>query len=110
MIETDILHSQSEEIVFGDKPFLHICEVCGKTEVLSSKEAFDAGWDYPGIDGIYKGEIFKVLTPRTCGKCGITETAWWALSVEGKGLDELSEMQKLTVERILQEPENLRIK
>lgn len=81
----------------------------GKTEVLTSKEAFDAGWDYPGIDGIYKCENFKVLAPRTCGKCGMAETAWWSLTVNGKKLEELSKMQKLTVERIMQEPDNLMI-
>lgn len=107
--EWKIPQESPKEVVFGQKPFKHICEVCGKVEILTSKEAFTSGWDYPGIDGIYKSENFKVLTPRTCGQCGITETAWWALSVEGRDVDELSEMQKLALERILQEPENLRV-
>ena len=109
MEETRISKVMSQKLIFGKNPFKHICEVCGKTEVLTSKEAFDAGWDYPGVDGIYKCENFKVLAPRTCGKCGMAETAWWALTAKGKKVEELSEMQKLAVERILQEPENLMI-
>ena len=107
--ETNIPKEMSQKLIFGKTPFKHICEVCGKTEVLTSKEAFDAGWDYPGVDGIYKCEYFKVLAPRTCGKCGMTETAWWSLIVNGKKLEELSEMQKLAVERIMQEPDNLKV-
>ena len=106
---THISKEMSQKLVFGKNPFKHICEVCGKTEVLTSKDAFDAGWDYPGVDGIYKCENFKVLVPRTCGKCGTSETAWWALSINGKTMEELTETQKLTVERILQEPDNLMI-
>ena len=29
------------------KKLMHICEVCGKTEILTSEESFNAGWDYP---------------------------------------------------------------
>ena len=25
----------------------HICEVCGKEEILTPEEAFEKGWDYP---------------------------------------------------------------
>lgn len=109
MKEWNLSTGISEKNIFGQKPFKHICEVCGKVEILTSKEAYETGWDYPGVDGIYKCENFKIMTPRTCGQCGITETAWWALSVEGKSLNELSEMQKLAVERITQEPENLMV-
>lgn len=98
-----------QKIVFGTKPFRHICEVCGKMEVLTSKQAFDDGWGYPGIDGVYKTENFKILAPRTCGDCGIEKTVWWALLMEKKGFENLTEAQKLTVERINQEPENLLI-
>lgn len=31
--------------VFGNKPFRHICECCGKVEILTSKEAYDKGWE-----------------------------------------------------------------
>ena len=99
--------AEVQKIVFGTKPFKHICEVCGKTAVLTSKEAFDEGWDYPGVDGVYKTENFKILAPRTCGDCGIEKTAWWALLMEKKGFENLTEAQKLAVERIKQEPEIL---
>ncbi len=26
---------------------LYVCESCGKTEVMTPEEAFEAGWDYP---------------------------------------------------------------
>lgn len=100
--------TERKVIGFGDKPFKHICEVCGKEEILTSKEAFDAGWDYPGEEGSSMG-FFGVLSPRTCGNCSITDTAWWAVVTEGKAKEQLSERQIQTIERILQEPENLRI-
>lgn len=25
----------------------HICEVCGREEILTPEEAYRAGWDYP---------------------------------------------------------------
>lgn len=28
--------------------FWHYFEVCGKKEILTSREAFKRGWDYPG--------------------------------------------------------------
>lgn len=99
--------AEVQNIVFGRKTFRHICEVCGKTAVLTSKEAFDDGWDYPGVDGIYKTENFKILAPRTCGDCEIEKTAWWALVMEKKEFENLTEAQKLAVERIKQEPEIL---
>ena len=49
------------------KTLKHICEVCGKVEILTSKQAFDAGYDYPGEGAIYPTSIFGVLSPRTCG-------------------------------------------
>lgn len=30
-----------------DGKLIHICEVCGKTEILTPEEAFNEGWDYP---------------------------------------------------------------
>ena len=30
-----------------DKKLIHICEVCGKTEIMTPEEAFNDGWDYP---------------------------------------------------------------
>ena len=43
-----------------DGLLLHICEVCGRTEVLTPQEAFDKGWDYPPMMG-----SFGVVSPRT---------------------------------------------
>lgn len=80
--------------------YQHICEVCGREEVLSSEEGFDAGWDYPPRMG-----AFGVVSPRTCPNCPITGTLWWAM-VQGtiKGEDGLSPTQVATLERILSEP------
>ena len=47
-----------------DKKLIHICEVCGKTEILTPKEAFNEGWDYPPRMG-----GFGIAGPRTCGDC-----------------------------------------
>ena len=43
-----------------DGLLLHICEVCGRTEVLTPQEAFDKGWDYPPMMG-----SFGDVSPRT---------------------------------------------
>jgi hypothetical protein len=95
-------------IGFGDKPFKHICEVCGKIEILTSKQAYKEGWDYPGEGSVYPTNMFGVLSPRTCGKCSIIETAYWALTSGEKIMEQLSEKQLQVVERILQEPEVLK--
>ena len=29
------------------RKLIHICEVCGKTEIMTPEEAFNYGWDYP---------------------------------------------------------------
>ena len=78
---------------------IHICEVCGKTEIMTPDEAFENGWDYPPRMG-----AFGVVSPRTCGDCAINLTAWWSLACEKKSINELSEMQKETIKRIQQEP------
>lgn len=94
---------------FETKPFKHICEVCGKVEILTSEQAFDEGWDYPGKGGIYSENVFGVLSPRTCGNCSLTETVWWAISTGEKTMDQLNEKQLQTIERILQEPDILNV-
>lgn len=38
--------------------YKHICEVCGRCEILTPEEAFQAGWDYPPRMG-----FFGVLSP-----------------------------------------------
>lgn len=42
------------------RPFWHYCEVCGKREFLTAKDAFDSGWDYPPRMG-----HFGLLGPRS---------------------------------------------
>ena len=90
--------------VFGDHPFLHICECCGKTEILTSKEAFDLGWDYPGEGGLFPETAFGIVGPRTCGTCPMTGTLWWEIVCNKKQIHELSDKHKETLLRILQEP------
>lgn len=92
------------EVAFVDSeeefPVLrHMCEVCGKDENLSPAAAFDAGWDYPPRMG-----AFGVLSPRTCGNCGIQDTVWWALMSEGKSVSGLTSKQLEVVRRIQGEP------
>ena len=83
--------------------YVHICEVCGKREVLTSQEAFDRGWDYPPIMG-----AFGIVSPRTCGECVISDTLWFTLqSGKIRDLSELDEHQKTVLERILNEPESI---
>ncbi|WP_079913038.1 hypothetical protein [Paenibacillus sp. 32352] len=84
--------------------FRHICEVCGKEEILSPEEGFEQGWDYP--PRMYQ---FNILSPRTCGSCGIDRTLWWALIVEGKKPSDLDERQLQTLERIKEEPKSIKV-
>lgn len=84
---------------------LHICEVCGKQEILTSEEGYKAGWDY--APRMYP---FKIISPRTCNQCGVENTAWWQISVNGKTFSELSDHQKETVKRIYNEPESILLK
>ena len=81
---------------------LHICEVCGKQEILSSEEGFEKGWDYPPKMG-----TFGVASPRTCGSCPISETLWWDLAVKGTMPNQLSERHRRTLAKILAEPDNI---
>ena len=85
------------------RAFWHICEGCGKRARLTSKEAFEDGWDYPGAEGLYKDRKyfgFKMIAPRTCGECNITTSAYWKM-MSG---EELSDANKEALERIKNEP------
>ena len=84
------------------KKLIHICEVCGKTEILTPEEAFNEGWDYPPRMG-----DFGIVGPRTCGDCPINLTVWWALVSEKKSVSELSQKQRETIKRIQGEPESI---
>lgn len=80
----------------------HICEVCGKTEILTPEEAFEQGWDYPPKMG-----AFGVISPRTCGDCTIEKTFWWRLTFHQVNLNELSDKDKEILERIVSEPASI---
>ena len=101
-----------------EKRYVHICEVCGKTEVLTPAEAYEAGWDYPPRMG-----MFGVLSPRICPSCPITKTLWWALNEKSMSekksnigfteletdISGLDEKQQVILERILNEPESIEV-
>ena len=87
------------------RKLIHICEVCGRTQIMTPEEAFSDGWDYPPKMG-----TFGVVSPRTCGECPMHLTAWWALAHEKKTVTELSQKQKETIKRIMGEPENIILK
>lgn len=80
----------------------HVCEVCGREEVLTPEEAYQQGWDYPPKMG-----AFGVVSPRTCGSCGIQDTLWWFLAVDKGSPDDMSESQQETLLRILCEPKSV---
>lgn len=86
--------------------FWHYCEVCGKKEYITAKEAFNAGWDYPPDMG-----YFGLLGPRTCGDCLLKDTLFWKINTGG-GLpivleDCLSPEELIVWRRIKGEPESL---
>ena len=64
----------------------HVCEVCGKEEILTPDEAFDQGWDYPPRMG-----TFGIISPRTCCNCAMIDTVWWKLTCLGMKVSDLSE-------------------
>ena len=80
----------------------HICEVCGKEEIIDSEDAYKQGWDYPPKMG-----VFGVVSARTCPNCPINETVWWKIAVKNKQSDELSEKDLQTIQRILAEPSSI---
>lgn len=81
---------------------LHVCEVCGKTEILDSEEAYDLGWDYPPRMG-----MFGIVSPRTCGDCAMVDTVWWKLVCQNVKPEDLSEKDKETLKRIFDEPKSI---
>ena len=80
----------------------HICEVCGKTELLTPEQAHAQGWNYPPK----KGE-FGILSPRICGDCPVEATAWWAIEVKKIPVEELTFNQQYVFGQINFEPESL---
>lgn len=79
--------------------FIHICEVCGRTDILSPDEAWNKSWDYPP-----KISPFGVLAPRTCGSCGIENTLWAKIMLLGGSLQDLTDKEQQTLSRIMGEP------
>ena len=88
------------------RPFWHYCEVCGKKEFLTDKDAYNSGWDYPPKMG-----FFGMLSPRTCGSCPMTDTLYWKIQTSGKlpivMEGDLNEKELITWRRIKGEPESL---
>ncbi|MFT4298309.1 MAG: hypothetical protein QM597_01535 [Aeromicrobium sp.] len=82
----------------ADEPFEHWCEVCGREERLTSQAAYEAGWDFPPRMGAW-----EVVSPRTCGQCGMGQTVWWAITMEGVTAEGLTEHQRDVVARITAE-------
>ena len=82
------------------RKYIHICEVCGRREILTPEEGYEKGWDYPPLSS-----SFNSVMPRKCGNCSITETLYWAMYVEGKTAAELPLKHLITLYRITQEPE-----
>ncbi len=80
--------------------FEHHCEVCNLKLLLTPEIAFNLGWDYPPRMG-----KFGIVSPRTCGNCGIEDTASFALVVSKTPIEELSDKHLATVHRIIQERE-----
>jgi hypothetical protein len=78
--------------------FVHWCEVCGLELLLTPKIAYDLGWDYPPMMG-----QFGVISPRTCGACGIEGTVWYAMAVQKMTIDDLTDEQYAKGLRILKE-------
>lgn len=91
--------------------YWHVCNGCGKREILSSKEAFEQGWDYPGPDGIYKiapNYGFGMIAPRTCGNCTINmDKLYWGLVTKQETIEEVVNQKQDMFERIQNEPWSL---
>ena len=96
MISTNLFRTK-----YKDMKIPHWCEKCGKEELLTPEEGFEAGYDGPWMYGL--GSV----SPRTCGNCSMEGTVWWKLAVEHKTVAELSESELKTLDRILNEGQTL---
>ncbi len=86
-----------------EQKLIHICEVCGKTKIMTSEQAFNEGWDYPPRMG-----MFGIVSPRTCGDCSMMDTLWMALqSGKIKGVDDMTVDQRVVLARIQNEPASI---
>ena len=97
------LLSRKLSILTNETKIEYVCEVCDKTETLTEAEAVSGGWDYPPFIGAW-----VIISPRTCGDCGIQDTLWWVLMMDGvKDEADLSDRHKETLQRILSETEGV---
>lgn len=78
--------------------FIHWCEVCGLELLLTPEIAYTLGWDFPPKMG-----EFGVISPRTCGACGVEGTVWFAMAVKKMTVDGLSDEQYAKALRIVGE-------
>ncbi len=86
-----------------EQKLIHVCEVCGKTTIMTSEQAFNEGWDYPPRMG-----TFGIVSPRTCGNCSMMDTLWMALqSGKIKGIDDMTVDQRVVLARIQNEPASI---
>ena len=69
----------------NNREYIHICEVCGRREILTPEEGYEKGWDYPPSTC-----SFGSIAPRKC---------------EGKTVAELPLKHLITLCRISEEPE-----
>jgi hypothetical protein len=51
---------------------------------------------------------FGILSARTCPNCPIDKTLWWKFITKGSNVD-LSEKEKETLRRIINEPKSILI-
>lgn len=87
----------------SDQPrFVHWCEACGREEVMTSTEAYAAGWDAPPTMG-----TFGVLSPRTCPACPLSATLWWRVVVDRFDSADFSDADRAVLARIAGEPESM---
>lgn len=93
------------------RPFWHYCEVCGKKEFITAREAADQGWQYPPD----LQHQFGKIGPRVCGSCRTEDTLFWKVMFQMDGVqkfhldmkDVLTPEELVTWERIKGEPESL---
>ncbi len=82
---------------------IHICEVCGKTKIMTPEQAFEEGWDYPPKMG-----AFGIVSPRTCGNCNMRDTLWMAIQTGRiKGIEDMTPEQRIVLNRIINEPASI---
>lgn len=78
--------------------FEHWCEACGKTEVMTSGEAYRKGWDFPPRMGQW-----GVISLRTCPTCPMNRPVGWAVALDGYDAKHLSPEQRVIAARIVAE-------